>query len=115
MSLATAPEVRPRLAGRLGGTDGNERLTALTAVTLFGLLAVEGLTIVFLGQLLWVHLFVGVVLIPPVALKLGSTGWRPLRQVAVVVALLAGVALGVLLAGRYGTWIDWRHLRFFDG
>jgi hypothetical protein len=33
-------------------------------------------TIVFLGPLLAVHLFVGLVLIPPVALKLASTGYR---------------------------------------
>ncbi|HKR99015.1 MAG TPA: hypothetical protein VJU79_05825 [Candidatus Dormibacteraeota bacterium] len=55
---------------------GNERLTAVTAVALLALLAVEGVTIVFLRQLLAVHFFVGALLIPPVALKLGSTGYR---------------------------------------
>jgi hypothetical protein len=40
------------------------------------LLAIEGVTIVFLGQLLGLHMFVGLLLIPPVALKLGSTGYR---------------------------------------
>jgi hypothetical protein len=63
--------------GRLtDGTDGNERLTGLTAVLLLGLLAVEGATILFLRPLLPVHLFVGMLLIPPVALKLASTGYR---------------------------------------
>jgi hypothetical protein len=62
--------------GRRAGIAGNERLTAWTAVVLLVLLAVEGVTIVFLGPLLPVHLFVGVLLIGPVALKLASTGWR---------------------------------------
>jgi hypothetical protein len=70
-----AAEVRaPVRAG--SGPAGNERLTAATAVALILLLAVEGVTIVFLRQLLSVHFFVGALLIPPVALKLGSTGYR---------------------------------------
>lgn len=40
------------------------------------LLAVEGVTILFLRQLMSVHLFVGALLIPPVLVKLGSTGYR---------------------------------------
>src|SRR5580700_5059032 len=63
-----------RLTG--GGTTGNERLTAATGVLLLVLLAVIGVTILRLGQLLWVHLFVGMLLLPPVLLKLGSTGYR---------------------------------------
>jgi hypothetical protein len=63
-----------RLTG--GGTTGNERLTAATGVLLLVLLAVIGITILRLGQLLWVHLFVGMLLLPPVLLKLGSTGYR---------------------------------------
>ena len=43
------------------------------------LLAVEGVTILFLRPLLSVHIFVGMLLIPPVALKLGSTGYRFVR------------------------------------
>jgi hypothetical protein len=57
-------------------TEGNARLTAAAAVSLLVLLAIEGVTILFLRQLLSVHLFVGALLIPPVALKLGSTGYR---------------------------------------
>jgi hypothetical protein len=63
-----------RLTG--GGTDGNERLTAATGVLLLVLLAVIGVTILRIGQLLWVHLFVGMLLIGPVLLKMGSTGYR---------------------------------------
>jgi hypothetical protein len=62
-----------------GGTTGNERLTVVTGVVLIALLAVIGVTIISLRQLLWVHLFVGVLLIGPVALKLGSTGYRFVR------------------------------------
>jgi hypothetical protein len=40
------------------------------------LLAVIGVTIVRIGQLLWLHLFLGLLLIGPVALKLASTGYR---------------------------------------
>jgi hypothetical protein len=61
------------------GTVANERLTATIAVVLIGLLAIEGVTILFLRPLLPVHIFVGMVLIPPVALKLASTGYRFLR------------------------------------
>jgi hypothetical protein len=65
-----------------GGTHGNELLTAVNGAVLLVLLAVEGVTIVFLGPLLWVHLFVGLVLVPPVVLKLGSTGYRFVRYYA---------------------------------
>jgi hypothetical protein len=58
------------------GADGNERLTALTGAVLFVLFAVEGVTIVFLRPLISVHFFVGMLLIGPVVLKLGSTGYR---------------------------------------
>ena len=62
-----------------GGTDGNERLTVLTGLVLIVLLAVLGVTILRIGQLLWIHLFVGLLLIGPVALKLASTGYRFMR------------------------------------
>jgi hypothetical protein len=63
-------------AERLGGTEGNEILTSATAVVLLLLLIAEGVTIVFIGDLLSAHMFIGMALIPPVALKLGSTGYR---------------------------------------
>ncbi len=62
-----------------GGTDGNEQLTAITGVLLIVLLAVLGLTILQIRQLIWVHLFVGLLLIGPVVLKMVSTGYRFLR------------------------------------
>jgi hypothetical protein len=62
--------------GRLGGSDGNERLTASTGALLLILLAVEGLTVISLHSLLPLHVFVGALLIPPVVLKVASTGYR---------------------------------------
>ena len=62
-----------------GGSRGNENLTAIAAAVLLLLLAVEGATLLNMRSLLTVHLFVGLLLIPVVALKLGSTGWRMLR------------------------------------
>ena len=72
--LAAHP--RASLTRRFGGTTGNERLTASTALVLLVLLAVEGVTILFLRPLLSVHIFVGMLLVPPVALKLATTGYR---------------------------------------
>lgn len=62
-----------------GGSDGNEQLTSITGVILIGLLAVIGLTILRIGQLISLHLFVGLLLIGPVVLKMGSTGYRFVR------------------------------------
>ncbi len=62
-----------------GATDGNERLTAAAGAALLVLLAVIGVTLVRIGQLLSVHLFVGMLLIPPVLLKFSSTGYRFVR------------------------------------
>ena len=62
-----------------GGPDGNEQLTAVTGVVLIVLLAVLGLTILRIHQLISVHLFVGLLLLGPVAVKMGSTGYRFVR------------------------------------
>jgi hypothetical protein len=79
-SSANSRDSKPlavRLRSRLkGGPDGNEQLTAATGVVLIILLAVLGITIIRIGQLLWLHLFLGLLLLGPVALKMGSTGYR---------------------------------------
>jgi hypothetical protein len=101
---------------------GNERLTAAVGLVLLVLTIVELGTIVFgLHQFLSLHVFVGLVLIPPVLLKLASTGWRfaryykgsepyrlagapelamrlmaPLLVAATVVLFASGVAMGIL-------------------
>jgi hypothetical protein len=120
---APAPLAGTRRASRLraltgGGTMGNELLTAATGTALIVLLAVIGVTILRVRQLLSIHLFVGMLLIGPLALKLASTGYRfvgyytanpryrlkgpplaPLRMIApvVVISTLVVFASGVAL------------------
>lgn len=73
---------RTRRALTGGGTDGNEQLTAITGILLIALLFVIGITILRIGQLISIHLFVGLLLIGPVALKMASTGYRFMRYYA---------------------------------
>ena len=61
------------------GTTGNEQLTAVTGVLLIVLLAALGVTILRIGQLIWLHLFLGFLLVGPVLLKMASTGYRFFR------------------------------------
>src|SRR6185312_15726038 len=79
----TGPPAKPASARRArlfrGGTEGNARLTGTTGLVLLVLLAVEGVTILAIRPLLSLHVFIGLMLIPPVLLKLGSTGYRFLR------------------------------------
>jgi hypothetical protein len=87
--IQDAEQVLPSRRGRPflgGGTDGNERLTAISGALLLVLLAVLGVTIIRIGQLLWLHLFLGLLLIGPVALKLASTGYRFARYYLATVA-----------------------------
>jgi hypothetical protein len=101
-----------------GGTEGNEILTSAMAVVLTGLLVAEGVTVIHMDGLVTAHMFIGMALIPPVLLKLASTGYRfvryytgsrayrakgppplPLRVMApvLVVTTLAVLTTGVLL------------------
>jgi hypothetical protein len=59
-----------------GGAEGNERLTAMTGAVLLILLAAEGYTILRIGRLLTLHVFLGMLLLGPVALKSGSVLYR---------------------------------------
>jgi hypothetical protein len=111
------------------GATGNERLTALTGVVLLIGFAIEGMTLLALHGLLTLHFFLGMLLIGPVLLKTGSTGYRfvryytgaapyvrkgppaPLMRLLgpfVIVTSLAvlgsGVLLGVAGPGR-GPWL----------
>lgn len=78
MACACLETVHNRVRNLLvGGSDGNARLTASVAVVLLVLLAAEGLTLLGgVGSLLLPHMFIGLLLIPVIGLKLGSTGWR---------------------------------------
>ncbi len=72
---------RPREGERRAdaGVAGNARLTAANAAVLLVLLAAEGVTILSVRQLISLHVFLGMVLIPPVLVKVGSTSWRFVR------------------------------------
>jgi hypothetical protein len=78
MSLAARPRHR-RAEPSAGGAEANERLTALAGSVLLVGFAAEGMTLLALGRLLTVHVFVGMLLIGPVLLKIGSTGYRFFR------------------------------------
>lgn len=75
--VAPAGRIRSRLTG--GATAGNERLTAATGVLLLVVLAALGVTIIWIGPLLGAHMFIGLLLVPPVLLKMASTGYRFVR------------------------------------
>ena len=55
---------------------GNQRLTAMTGTVLLVLFIAECLTLLSLGRLLTLHVFLGMLLIGPVSLKICSTLWR---------------------------------------
>jgi hypothetical protein len=70
---------RRHLARRIANPEGNERLTAMTGAVLLVLFAVEVFTTLMMGSLLDLHFFLGMVLVGPVCLKIGSTVWRFIR------------------------------------
>ena len=78
MSITTKRHHRRQPSGA-DGVAGNEHLTALTGVVLLVGFAIEGVTILRLGRLLTLHFFIGLLLIGPVLLKIGSTGYRIAR------------------------------------
>src|ERR1700760_2544022 len=106
---------RSRSRRRSGGSEGNEILTSAAAVVLVVLLVAEGITIVHMRGLLSAHMFIGLVLIPPVMVKLGSTGYRmvsyyagarayrlkgpPLLPLRLMAPVLVASTLAVLASG----------------
>lgn len=78
-SVSVASPSSPRGAVFGGGVVGNERLTAAVGIALLVLLFLEGLTLRALRVLVVPHVFAGAPLIPPLVLKLGSTGYRFVR------------------------------------
>ena len=80
--MTTADRPQHRVRRRPGGPESNARLTASVAAVLVILLAAEGFTILRVGRLLTPHVFIGMLLVPPVLLKMGSTMWRFVRYYA---------------------------------
>jgi hypothetical protein len=128
---------RSLAALRGGGPAGNEHLTTVTGAILIVLLAVIGFTIPQLTQFAWLHLFVGYVLLGPVALKMASTGYRfvryytgnvayrrkgppelPMRLIApiVVVSTVAVFITGIVLMfegpGHRDPWMELHKVSF---
>lgn len=64
------------------GVAANERLTALTGALLVVLLAAMGITVLSVRELLPQHFVLGFLLIPPLLLKVASTGYRFVRYYA---------------------------------
>src|SRR5262245_27019001 len=73
---ATARARHRRVPEAPDGVAGNERLTALTGAVLLIGFAAGGITIVSVSRLLTLHVFLGMLLIGPVAVKIGSTCYR---------------------------------------
>jgi hypothetical protein len=126
----------PRETG-VDGAEANRRLTATTGAVLLVLLAAECATAFRIRTLLPAHYFFGLLLVPPVLLKVGSTGRRfvryhlrdprfrrdgppalPLRLLAPVVVASTLVLLGTgvelwLFGLRFGlAWLRLHELSF---
>jgi hypothetical protein len=75
--LADAPTAEPaRRTRRLACVEVNELLTSSVAALLTILLIAEGITILNMRGLRGPHMFIGLMLIPPIAVKIASTGYR---------------------------------------
>jgi hypothetical protein len=115
---------------------GNERLTAMTGAVLLVLFVAECLTLLNIGNLLTLHVFLGMLLLGPVGLKIGSTLWRftryytgsaayarrgppaPLQRVTgpfVILTTVAVLGTGIMLVEGpgNGSWGRLHHLSFF--
>ena len=129
-------QIREEPAGH-ADPAGNERLTAMTGAVLLVLFAAECLTLLNIGHLLTLHVFLGMLLLGPVGLKIGSTLWRftryytgsagyvrrgpppPLQRVTgpfVILTTVAVLGTGIMLAVEgpgNGNWGRLHHLSFF--
>jgi len=128
-----------RRLGRLfrGGSDGNARLTGAAGAVLLVLLAAEGLTLLGgVGRYLTPHIFIGLLIVPPILLKLASTSWRmlqyyrraeeyvrrgpphillralvgPVLAVATVLVIASGIV--AVLVGHGGIWLGLHKVSF---
>ena len=73
---------QPRSGGRAlvdGPAARNRRLTALAGILVYALLVAIAVTTINIRSFLIAHYLVGFLLLPPVILKLGGTGYRFLR------------------------------------
>jgi hypothetical protein len=73
---------RHRRDADLAGVADNEKLTAMTGAILLIGFAVEGFTILGVRRMMFLHFFVGMLLIGPVLLKISSVCYRFVRYYA---------------------------------
>lgn len=114
---------------------GNARITGALGAVIFVLLFFEGLTILRVQSLMWLHSFLGIVLLSFVVAKIASTSYRffryysgqrdsvakgpppaPLRVLGpvVTVATVAILATGIgALVARHTHWIQFAHKASF--
>jgi len=76
MSLLGRPEPTDTELAEPAGPVGNARLTSTTGMLLLALLAVEGFTLLNVRGMIGLHVFLGTLLVGPVALKVASTLYR---------------------------------------
>ena len=120
------------------GVEGNRRMTASTGLLLILLLAVEGVTVLRIRQLIAVHVFVGLLLVLPVLWKMATTGYRftryyrgadayvrsgppplvlralgPLMIITTVALLATGIMLIVEGPGSSHQWLFLHQVSFF--
>lgn len=65
-----------RPGGRDPSVEANARLTGATGLVLAVMFILEGLTLPFIFPLLSWHILIGLALVPPLLVKIGSTSWR---------------------------------------
>jgi hypothetical protein len=130
---ASAPPASPETAP---GVIGNARITGTFGAVIFVLLFLEGITLLRVRDLISMHAFVGMLLVPFVAVKVASTGYRFVRYygghaayadkgpphpvlrvlgpvvVATTVALLA-TGIGAILTRQRDSWLLLAHKASF--
>ena len=121
----------------LAGVEANARITGTMGATLFVLFALEGLTILLrVRGVLSAHVFIGMLLVPPVLVKTASTGYRIARYyggdpayvrkgpppillrmlgpfVIATTFLVVGTGIALLLAGQPSEWLGRAHKASF--
>jgi len=133
----TSDAVVHRAAPSLTAVEANARLTGSMGATLFVLFALEGITILLhVRGVLPAHVFIGMLLVPPVLVKTASTGYRIARYyvgdpdyvhrgppplilrllgpfVIATTFLVVATGIGLVLAGRSSDWLLFAHKASF--
>ena len=115
---------------------GNARITGALGAAIFVLLLIEGITVLRVSQMITAHVFLGMLLVPFVTVKLGSTGYRFIRYyggnrayvekgppgfllrllgpvVAVTTVGLLATGIGAVLEGQRAAWLGRAHKASF--